>query len=458
MGYNRNMSRLIGRRTITSLGALSLYRFADAVTSFVFDSVGGTILGVIISLSFNSVVGWTLFLLTIYVSIGELSSIVRDDYLERGVIAVSATAYAVVWHAMYFRYRGPLPPTIEQSAFRMVAVTIGTVVLLYFVAATTDDSSRVATLTIGCFALGLVGGLVSGLTPVPEMLILGGIAWFGFGRSESATTQPMASLKVVDIEDRLLRGIIEAAKNDKGRYALLIALTGFVTSVMFFAAIFGMFYIDYGGGEPTSGWGAFLVVGVLFTTYAIYGAWFWLRVLQRIPNFIQVWSGGLGTSSVVRPVGLFVPASIFSTGLLFFENTSVFLSLGGLLTGLIAILGSIAVTINRQPQSSASDQYAIPIAFAIQFIPLVVLGFSNALVPLIILPFVYFLPEIREDLDELSTVLLTGLLIVVFVGLLWPVTVNRLLGLAVLPAEMALITTILESISEYTETTGSRRS
>lgn len=446
------MARLTGSRTITSLGVLSLYRLADAVTSFVFDSVGGTIFGVIISLSFNSVIGWTLFLLAIYVSTGELSSIVRDNHVERGVIAVSATAYAVVWHAMYFRYRGPLPPTIEQSALRMAAVTIGTVVLLYFVTATTDDSSRVGTLTIGCFALGLVGGLLSGLTPVPEILILVGIAWLGFDRSASTTTQQMAPLEVVDIEDRLLRGIIEAAKNDKGRYALLITLTGFVTSVLFFAAIFGMFYIDYGGGEPAPGWGTFLVVGFLFTIYATYGAWFWMRVLQRIPDFIQVWSGGSGNSSVVRPVGLFVPASIFGSGLLFFESMSVLLGLGGLLTGLIAILGSIAVTINRQPQSSASDQYVIPIAFVIQFIPLVVLGFSNALVSIIILPAVYFLPEIREDLNELSTLLLTGLLIVAFVGLLWPVTVNRLLGLAVLPAEMALITAMLESISEYTGT------
>lgn len=437
-------------RTKLGFGVLAVYRLILDSVENVLTVLDDPLVGVIASLVFTSPVTWGLFLIAIFVATAEVATFSEDDRATRVVVAISATGYAVVWHAMYFRLTGPIPPTVETSAVRMAGVTILTAILLFVGEPADVDASRIGTLTAGCFALGLVGGILSGLSPLPELLILGWIVLTGAEQYSASGKRSNSSVESVDLEDRLLHGVVDAARNEKGQYALIVTLTELATSLLFLLVFLGMFYIDYGGGRPSMGWGPFIAVAIPFSMYAMYGTWFWSRVLQRIPLFVSNDRHRDESESPTRPIGLFLPPSIFAAGLFLLGEPSRFaIGVLSLLIGTVGMLASVVSTRRKEPQLPSSDQYAIPVAIVVQFLPLALLGFPNSDVPLLILPAVFFLPEIRRETSSTVTLLITILIAALFVVLVWPPTIGRLLALTVLPAEIVVIAAIVQSVTDF---------
>lgn len=439
------MTYQAGKNTLLGLTAWVGYRLTSMVTEVVFDTVGGTVVATALSFAFNPYVNWALFFLAVYLALNDVPSITRNRPTDSLILAGGATAYAIVWHAMYFRFTGPLPPTVEQSGLRMALVTLTCLSIIY-VSSPDRNLSRTGTLTAGTFVLGLIGAILTGLSPLPEILILAGALWT-VSTSSNLSSRTGNPIETVDVEDRLLRGIVNAVRNEKGRYALLLVATGLAASLIFAAAIIGMFYINYGGNRPPIGWGSFFVVALPFIIYAAYGVWFWLRVLRRFPRFLSNRGGIPQRTTTTRPVGLLIPSSILS-GSLGILQSNLLLALTGIVCGVLAILWSVATTSDSAPQSPETDQYAIPVALVVQLVPFVPFGFPNAMIPILILPSIYFLPEIRNRVSNTATLGITLGLSAVLIAFLWPLTVNKLLRLLVLPAEIALITAFLGSVSK----------
>jgi len=220
-----------------------------------------------------------------------------------------------------------------------------------------------------------------------------------------------------------------------------------ILSFLFLNVFMGMFYVDYQGEIQTIDWGPFLLVAVPITVYAAYGIWYWLRILRRLPTFLMGRTTVSEESGVTRPVGFLIPAAILAGRLVGFASNAPLLGLAAFVCGVVAILCSIAPTSRTSPQSIESDQYAIPISLVIQLIPFLAFGFPDTLVAIIVLPSVYFLPEIRSQTSDTAALGPVLGLLIVLCCLLWPLTVNRMLRMQVLPAEIALATALFESLS-----------
>jgi len=292
----------------------------------------------------------------------------------------------------------------------------------------------------------LIGAALTSLSPLPELLVLAGVLWTA-GTTSDPSSQSGRPLDAVDVEDRLVRGITAAARNEKGRYALLIVSNALILSFLFLNVFMGMFYVDYQGEIQTIDWGPFLLVAVPITVYAAYGIWYWLRILRRLPTFLMGRTTVSEESGVTRPVGFLIPAAILAGRLVGFASNAPLLGLAAFVCGVVAILCSIAPTSRTSPQSIESDQYAIPISLVIQLIPFLAFGFPDTLVAIIVLPSVYFLPEIRSQTSDTAALGPVLGLLIVLCCLLWPLTVNRMLRMQVLPAEIALATALFESLS-----------
>jgi len=444
-------------RTLGAIGAVSLYRLVGSLGELMLDPVAGATTGTVLRLFSISAVSWALFAIALYVSIADVDQLIPINTGQRVIITGSATAYAVTWHAMYFRFLGPIPPPIETSALRMVGVTVGTVVVL--VPTTTGgDWKRVGTLTIGCFSVGLVGGFVAGISPLPEVGILLGLTWLASSRPLPASLRPLVTPATLDVETRLTHGILKASSTSKGRYALCTILTGFVLSGLFFIVVFGMAYARLIGAQRVASWVGFLGVGLVLTAYAGYGVWFWLRTLHRLPTFIAQWTGQSTTHpSVVRPVGLFVPGSVFISGFLLIAMPgrlpigSVSPSLLGivlLLLGTVLIWKSITMTADRDPQPSKSDQYAVPGALVVQAIPVAVFLFLDVVASVLALLVLFVLPDLKEQFGAPPAHALTCATIVVCAVLLWPFSLAGVLSIHLLPAGIGLAIAVGDALSE----------
>lgn len=423
----------------------ALYRVTDTVANILFDTIGGTVLATVFSLTFNSYVNWALFFIVVFIAVSDSSALTSDDVLTPLIVTASATAFALIWHAMYFRYAGPLPPTVKESGRRMAIVTLASFLTIHL-SSPERGLSRSGTLTAGAFVLGLIGAALTGLSPLPELLILAGVLWT-VGTTSSSSTQSPRYISAVDVEDRFISGVADTVRNEKGRYSLLLIASGIVASLVFVAAFVGMFRIDYASGRPPMGWGNFLIGAALFSSYSAYGVWYWLRILRRTPAFLS--SGEIVSSNtgVTRPIGLFVPPAIFCGGLTGVASGAPILGLAGLALGFVAMLWSVVATEQASPQRAKTDQYAIPVSLVVQLVPLLALGFPNTAIPMIVLPLVYFVPEVRRRVGAPAALGLAVGLLAVFTALLWPLTINRMLSMLVLPAEIALGTALLESLS-----------
>lgn len=128
-----------------------------------------------------------------------------------------------------------------------------------------------------------------------------------------------------------------------------------------------------------------LGVGLSFLTASAFGVWFWLRMLERLPAFLEDWEHAVGLRAAserepetTRPMGVMVPPSLAvfastlwlihvsrTTGQLVVTPQDMAYALAWpAILGLL--LASVWLTRRRDPQTAASDNRALPAALLVQ--------------------------------------------------------------------------------------------
>lgn len=422
------------------------------------DPVGSATLSLTADFLFGSLVNWLLVWLVFYTIARDVDSPLTEPVWSHVTIAGIAVGYAIVW----FRFYNPVggfPPTVNAlalSLFGMTLLSLSVFVLL------TGSQLQSGVLTTTCFMLGYITALVTSLSPIPELLVGGWILWVVV-QSLEMTDRKRRGLVSVDFEERVGTAAMQALRTEKGLYALIISLTGFLTALLPLFAIVTMFYVDFGGETPPLGWRPFLLVGLAVGLYSGYGMWYWLAMLRRLSAFLDHYEGRDFSVSHARPVAFFAPASLYLLGggiLVEFSSPSVALLAGlGAIAGVGWMLHSYSVYRTRQssPQPVSADGHVICLAFIVQHLPLLLLG-PDVLVALVLLPVLFYLPEIRDYGSALLTGGTIAFALVAFVGfhwirLDWPPEVGPLLSHFVLPVVFALFVALVYSFDFESERT-----
>jgi hypothetical protein len=252
------------------------------------------------------------------------------------------------------------------------------------------------------FLFGWLSVLVLGLSPLVEVLVGLGLGVDAAARRERLPTAPLGRA-ALDVETRFYDAVAVAGHGMKGWLSLLLVVGfGLFVHVLAFASLVAFLWTEtlpFVLATLRTGvvdriafvitWNA---AGMTVTTLAasVYGIWYWLRCLDRLPAYLSGWTARHGLAAadatdaaegdVTRPVGLVVPPTL-----------AVSVTLGWLLAGrseaatlpllttadrlyavawpltLVVLLGSVWLTRHAAPQPPRSDGVALPAAALIQF-------------------------------------------------------------------------------------------
>lgn len=154
-----------------------------------------------------------------------------------------------------------------------------------------------------CVLVGGLAALLNTLYPIPELLV---IAFVVTQRaSRTGIRLPFSGLiefVTIDFEARVVSAAKIATYGWKGTMSLVIVLFGLVPSAITLAGTFALVtpYLrlllqGLGDGTPSIALPTNRVrFGILIATFGIfglYGFWFWLRELTRLPRFLESWTG-----------------------------------------------------------------------------------------------------------------------------------------------------------------------
>lgn len=239
------------------------------------------------------------------------------------------------------------------------------------------------------FFLGLFAQVLSYLYPLPELLALGYVGL-------SVAAPAYADGRTSDLERRLVTGTAVVSWGPKGAAACLLVFAGlFASTVGFLFATIVVAGVTRALADPTVplDWSAFewvtaTTVVVWLGTYGLYGTWYWVRTLDRLPAFLDAWESRRGVDvasewtwpwesdpEVARPIAparppdlLLVPTTLALGGALvitvFGATTPV--TIAGLLLLAAGCLAAAAVARDWPPQPATTEQYALPAALLIQ--------------------------------------------------------------------------------------------
>lgn len=297
-----------------------------------------------------------------------------------------------------------------------------------------EDRSEVdrawATVTVGLFLLAFLAGfaivILSGFYPAPELLVLSSVVVgvvADHRGPESATNRIKEQFdsRVLDLEQRFLEALAQATRGDKGLGSLGLAFIGSLFSMMLFVQAGRL----WGNTHPS------VVIQttapVLFAVSGMFGLWFWLRVVGRIPVSLDLWerthrradtprdsvSDTTDRPLPMRASQLSLPPDAFiGGGLLAVVATAgwsgsltVEAYLGGAVLGIAIVSWSLYRTVTQLPQPPSTDRWMIPTVWTVQYVVIGVVGVEfwlegRPLVPLLLLTpmgwSVFFSPDIRE--------------------------------------------------------------
>lgn len=239
----------------------------------------------------------------------------------------------------------------------------------------------VAAVALGTFLL--VGELLSPLTEVAA--VAWGAVWL-LGEAGLPVSAP--GREWLDVKRRLSLLAAAPAAGTKGLACFLVVAHGLLAGGLAAGATVEMLAVV--GGQVLAGTyssptlGLFLSVGWVATT--TYTLWYWLRMADRLPHFLEEWVG-LSPREVVtrrewvdrrplvaRPPGLMVPPMlvwlVINTGQnrVFdrFDGSLPDYFLPGLAVTLLVVAASVALAYRLSPQSPLTDAVALPGALTVQ--------------------------------------------------------------------------------------------
>lgn len=249
------------------------------------------------------------------------------------------------------------------------------------------------------FFFAWISVLVLALYPLVEILVLTSVIAgalerryplpFGFGSPNRYT---------LDIEERLYGTISTATKGLKGWTTLLLLIGfGLFVQVLGFAYIVTFVWQETVPFLVSAGLAGF-TDGVVFTitwnvagmgfsvlVATVYGVWYWIRMLERLPSYLDFWADKVGKreteapeSRITRPVGVMIPPTmaIFATLLwmVLDQTNGPGLSTLDILYAItwplliVGMLASVWLTRHRNPQPPETDGRAIPLSLVVQLL------------------------------------------------------------------------------------------
>lgn len=422
--------------------ALAMFALMDVISRSFLDFLDSLVFPALISLYSQSVIqqpsigwaaGWAMFGTLIYSVTPEVFPSRVDDIFGHPyfqvVTAGTAVGIGIVVESAFLDswYTGSLVARIDVRwlpAVAMVGVVLFTVVLWRYgrwslwsingpLATLVEgftpfteirghpDSSRgdptmVAVGGLGifilvCVFLGLFALGISNFYPLPELLVLVYVTLNAIDFSGNRWT---IGRWIAQIDQRLTIGVSVVTWGLKGMMSLTFALLGILMSVFFFmmsvllsGALISQINIQQAVAIQYRIWifvGLFLLTAFLLGGY---GLWFWLRIIDRLPYFLNDWSISKPANVEVdwtfddhmpllsRPPGMLMPwVGLELTLLIVFDNigaesnvpSDVYLF--GWLVVVAGFIWFLYQSLSVNPQPPFTDGYAIPVAFVSQLI------------------------------------------------------------------------------------------
>lgn len=163
-----------------------------------------------------------------------------------------------------------------------------------------------------CFVAGLVANLLANAFPVPDLLLLSVVVTQVVASSESISFRPPSKARL-DVEVRLYDTVTNSLRNTKGMMLVVVTVFGGVLSARLLSMTVGLLPTIRGAlavavpAAPLLAWN-YVGVVVALVASAVYGVWYWLRQLERIGPFLDLWEDSpRGVSGPTRPRGLTIP-------------------------------------------------------------------------------------------------------------------------------------------------------
>lgn len=239
-------------------------------------------------------------------------------------------------------------------------------------------------LEVPCAIAGFAAALLATAFPLPDVLLLGLVL------AESERT-PLSgeTFDVLDLENRAYATLKNATRNMKGAVLIVLATVGGVSAALVFSSslsIFGNYsslayrtYLDL----PLAAWN-FIGVMLLVSSAAIYSLWYWIRQLERVTGFVDVWVGNVTVfAGPTRPRGLTLPP------MMAFVTVAVFTQMGldpfsfayavtwpGLL---VFLLWCVHWTRQTPPQRPLDEDRTIAVALCVQYVGIWIAGSAGQL-------------------------------------------------------------------------------
>lgn len=240
------------------------------------------------------------------------------------------------------------------------------------------------TFFLSCFLVGFVTAQFGRTFPIPDVLLLLTVL--------VEITSDSRSFRVPDL-DRYVYVIVESAtRNLKGAFLVLFAGTGILLSAGMTSVVLsnldewlGLLWTAL--GRPPLAVAAWDVVGLIVAFVASLGYlfWFWLRILARIPRFLDIWERDLsGRSGPTRPLGFTLPPMLVVLALVPLARrigtlTDPLLPAYALVWPLLlaGLLGCVIATARTRTQTPVREDRAIGLGVMIQWTGIVLVGHWN---------------------------------------------------------------------------------
>lgn len=238
----------------------------------------------------------------------------------------------------------------------------------------------------------VLGGLLALLYltyPVPELLVLGWVGYRGLLASRVGPAPPEHAGRRFDLEARVVTLAGVATDGIKGFTSVLLAGIGLVVPVFFlYVVVYNAGNAARIAGAMAAGSGTRLLAAVVGVTtlvvYGLYGVWYWLRLLSRVPHAMRAWRDRLRAEVrtppdrefgplLARPPGYFLPAAamLVALGLLVAAGdwpSDPRIPLPYLAVWLAGLAGTAWSTyrgVRGEPRGAAADWRALPGSYAV---------------------------------------------------------------------------------------------
>lgn len=289
-------------------------------------------------------------------------------------------------------------------------------------------------LAIPAYLLGVVGGVLSGFFPLLEGLVLG---WLALDRAApllpADLRDRLPARERVAIDLHLFAGIGSTFHSVKAAMVTVFAFLGIgVTAATFAVGVRlapGAFrlVVSFITGLGTPDFPVFRAAAIVLSgtsgivaafVSGLYGLWYWIRTLRRLPAFVAWWEDARRSTprtateadlpdAPTRPVGYMLPPSLLvmlsydwaaPSPSLVPDRGAYLLLWGGVL---LVTFWTVYRTANRRPQPPRSDGLAVLLALVVQlggfFVGGVLAGtggLTTVAFYVLLLVLAYYLPDV----------------------------------------------------------------